>query len=159
MGQLSPCTSEGNIFTTQRSMEKAAVSEDFSLSLSFAALLPHWFLPFPSSSLYPHPLHQRCSAPWCRPPPPPPTMWSVWENWHVSCFCCLFPHCRMKVHKEFIKKKKLRMKPLRYRASREKNPASFWLMEKTYLAMPLSSVSFLNVDTRENKIWDSGVCC
>lgn len=50
MGQLSSYSSEGNIFTTQRSMEKAAVSKDFSLC-------PHTPPFFPLSSLF------ICAAP------------------------------------------------------------------------------------------------
>lgn len=46
MGQLSQYSSEGNIFTTWRSMEKAAVSKDFFLFLPFLPLFPLYLLGF-----------------------------------------------------------------------------------------------------------------
>lgn len=46
MGHLFQYSSEGNIFTTHRSMKKAAVSKDFCLCLPFFSLFPFYLFNF-----------------------------------------------------------------------------------------------------------------
>lgn len=86
MGQLSSYSSEGNIFTTQRSMEKAAVSEDFSLCPHTPPFPP----PSPLLSFY----LRRSSVvkhPWCRRLQPRLYL-SKESDSHIYCM----PRCWMK---------------------------------------------------------------
>lgn len=79
MGHLFQYSSEGNIFTTQRSRKKAAVSKDFGLCLPFFSLFPFYLHDFDVAK---HQSKQACLKIYFR------------EERHPRIYS--IPHCWMK---------------------------------------------------------------